>query len=44
MSPILIESIQAIIVDLPTIRPHKLAMHTMQKQTLVIIRMRCSDG
>jgi len=44
MSHTLIESIQTIIVDLPTIRPHKLAMHTMQKQTLVIIRVRCSDG
>lgn len=39
-----IESIETIIVDLPTIRPHKLAMHTMQNQTLVIIRLRCSDG
>ena len=44
MSPILIERIQTIIVDLPTIRPHKLAMHTMQQQTLVILRLRCSDG
>lgn len=44
MSQILIEGIQTLIVDLPTIRPHKLAMHTMQKQTLVIIRVRCSDG
>lgn len=44
MSPILIERIQTIIVDLPTIRPHKLAMHTMQHQTLVIIRVQCSDG
>ena len=39
-----IESIDTIIVDLPTIRPHKLAMHTMQNQTLVIIRVRCADG
>ena len=39
-----IESIETIIVDLPTIRPHKLAMHTMQNQTLVIIRLRCADG
>ncbi|CAH0158533.1 muconate cycloisomerase family protein [Pseudomonas mediterranea] len=39
-----IESIETVIVDLPTIRPHKLAMHTMQKQTLVIIRLRCADG
>ena len=30
MHDIQIESIQAVIVDLPTIRPHKLAMHTMQ--------------
>ncbi|MDF9618035.1 muconate cycloisomerase family protein [Pseudomonas entomophila] len=39
-----IDRLEAIIVDLPTIRPHKLAMHTMQRQTLVIIRLRCSDG
>lgn len=39
-----IESIETIIVDLPTIRPHKLAMHTMQNQTLVVIRLRCADG
>ncbi len=39
-----IESIETIIVDLPTIRPHTLAMHTMQHQTLVIIRLRCADG
>jgi len=39
-----IESLQTLIVDLPTIRPHKLAMHTMQNQTLVVLRLRCSDG
>lgn len=39
-----IESIETIIVDLPTIRPHKLAMYTLQNQTLVIIRVRCADG
>lgn len=44
MSLPVIESIETIIVDLPTIRPHKLAMHTMQRQTLVVIRLRCSDG
>jgi muconate cycloisomerase len=44
MSHPTIESIETIIVDLPTIRPHKLAMHTMQNQTLVIIRVRASDG
>ncbi|TBU74878.1 muconate cycloisomerase [Pseudomonas daroniae] len=44
MSLSLIESLDTLIVDLPTIRPHKLAMHTMQQQTLVILRLRCSDG
>lgn len=39
-----IERIDTIIVDLPTIRPHKLAMHTLQQQTLVILRLKCSDG
>ena len=41
---ITITSLQTLIVDLPTIRPHQLAMHTMQNQTLVILRLRCSDG
>lgn len=44
MSHPTIESLETIIVDLPTIRPHKLAMHTMQHQTLVLLRLRCSDG
>ncbi len=39
-----IESVEAILVDLPTIRPHKLAMTTMMRQTLVIVRLTCSDG
>ncbi|MFV3306936.1 muconate cycloisomerase, partial [Pseudomonas sp. NY15181] len=44
MSSAVIERLESIIVDLPTIRPHKLAMHTMQNQTLVILRLHCSDG
>ncbi|PZQ34742.1 MAG: muconate cycloisomerase, partial [Pseudomonas putida] len=44
MTNALIERIDALIVDLPTIRPHKLAMHTLQQQTLVVLRLRCSDG
>ena len=44
MTSALIERIEAVIVDLPTIRPHKLAMHTLQQQTLVVLRVRCSDG
>ncbi|MFC4523793.1 muconate/chloromuconate family cycloisomerase [Cupriavidus pinatubonensis] len=39
-----IQSIEAILVDLPTIRAHQLAMATMQQQTLVIVRLRCCDG
>jgi muconate cycloisomerase len=33
-----------VIVDLPTIRPHQLSMTTMKGQTLMIIRIRMSDG
>jgi muconate cycloisomerase len=40
----IIHSIEAVLVDLPTIRAHKLAMTTMHQQTLVIIKVRCSDG
>jgi muconate cycloisomerase len=39
-----IESIDAVLVDLPTIRAHKLAMTTMSRQTLVIVRVVSSDG
>lgn len=39
-----VRSIEAILVDLPIIRAHQLAMATMQRQTLVIVRALCSDG
>lgn len=39
-----ITAVEAILVDLPTIRAHQLAMATMQQQTLVIVRLQCSDG
>ncbi|MFF7709205.1 muconate/chloromuconate family cycloisomerase [Pseudomonas sp. NPDC007930] len=39
-----LERLETLIVDLPTIRPHKLAMHTMHGQTLVILKLHCSDG
>jgi len=39
-----IEALESIIVDLPTIREHRLAMTTMSRQTLVIVRLRCDDG
>jgi muconate cycloisomerase len=37
-------SIETCLVDLPTIRPHVLAMTTMQSQTLCIVTIRSSDG
>jgi muconate cycloisomerase len=39
-----IERIETFIVDVPTIRPHVLAMATMSRQTLCMIRLYCSDG
>lgn len=38
-----IEKIEATIIDLPTIRPHHLSMTVMRKQTMVIVRIFCSD-
>lgn len=39
-----IETIETLLLDIPTIRPHRLAMTTMQRQTLVLVRIRCTDG
>ncbi|PLL75802.1 muconate cycloisomerase, partial [Klebsiella quasipneumoniae] len=39
-----VEGIESWIVDVPTIRPHKLSMTTMGCQTLVIVRLTRSDG
>ena len=41
---IAIEKVETIIVDVPTIRPHVLAMTTMYRQTLCIVRLHCGDG
>jgi muconate cycloisomerase len=40
---ITIKAIETYVVDLPTIRPHKLSMAVMQTQTMVIVRIICSD-
>lgn len=40
----MIDSVDALIVDVPTIRPHTLSVATMNAQALVLIRIRCSDG
>ena len=39
-----IENVETILVDLPTIRPHQLSMTTVKGQTLMILRIRMSDG
>ena len=39
-----IDQVDTFLVDLPTIRPHHLAMTTMRGQTLMIVRIRMSDG
>jgi len=38
-----VEAIETFIVDVPTIRPHVLAMATMRTQAMVFVRIRCSD-
>jgi muconate cycloisomerase len=39
-----VERVETFLVDVPTIRPHVLAMATMYRQTLCIVRLHCSDG
>ncbi|NLA88878.1 MAG: muconate cycloisomerase [Alcaligenaceae bacterium] len=39
-----IDNIQTLLVDLPTIRPHQLSMTTMKGQTLMLVKIHCSDG
>ncbi|CAM4257317.1 muconate/chloromuconate family cycloisomerase [Bordetella muralis] len=44
MSAATIERIETSLVDLPTIRPHKLSVATMYGQTLMLVKVYCSDG
>jgi muconate cycloisomerase len=39
-----VDEVETFLVDIPTIRPHRLSMHTMNGQTLVLVVIRCSDG
>ncbi|MFZ5965156.1 muconate cycloisomerase family protein [Thalassococcus sp. BH17M4-6] len=39
-----IETIEAVILDIPTIRGHVLSMATMRTQSAVVVRLRFSDG
>ena len=43
-SAAVIERVETFLVDLPTIRPHQLSMATMNGQTLMLVRLYCSDG
>jgi len=44
MTTATIERIETRLVDLPTIRPHKLSVATMYGQTLMLVKVWCSDG
>lgn len=39
-----IERVETLLLDLPTIRPHRLSMATMDGQTVMLVRIHCSDG
>jgi len=39
-----IESVDVLLLDLPTIRPHQLSVATMRRQKLVLVRIRAGDG
>lgn len=39
-----VERVETLLVDLPTIRPHKLSVATMDGQTLMLVKVHCSDG
>ena len=39
-----VDRVEALILDVPTIRPHVLAMATMRVQSMVIVRIFCADG
>lgn len=38
------KSIETLLIEIPTIRPHKMAVATMQTQTLVLIKVTTEDG
>lgn len=44
LDKVVVQRIETMLLDLPTIRPHQLSMATMQGQTLMLVRIHCSDG
>lgn len=43
-NPIRIETVEVLLLDIPTIRPHQLSVATMRQQTMVLVRILCEDG
>lgn len=39
-----VESVKTTLVDVPLLRPHKFSVHQMTHQSMVIVRLRTSDG
>jgi muconate cycloisomerase len=44
ISPPIVERVETLLVDLPTIRPHKLSVATMNGQSVMLVKVYCSDG
>ncbi|MFY9812480.1 muconate/chloromuconate family cycloisomerase [Aquabacterium sp.] len=44
ISQVKILAVETLLVDVPTIRPHRLSVATMNHQTLVLVRVETSDG
>jgi muconate cycloisomerase len=40
----LVDRVETLLVDVQTIRPHKLSVATMKGQTMMLVRIYCSDG
>ena len=38
------KSVETLLLEIPTIRPHKMAVATMQTQTLVLVKITTDDG
>src|SRR5690606_11030992 len=43
-APDVVERVETCLIDLPTIRPHRLSVTVMNGQTLMLVKVFCSDG
>lgn len=39
-----VDRIETLLIDIPTIRPHRMSVATMNSQVLMLVRLHCSDG